>query len=78
MFAFITNLISLIANLCILFMTAYTLYLTAFTRKLKFVSIGQSFSAFYGDSFSVFLENRSLHAIPVRRGGEEGFGGGRD
>lgn len=42
------------------------------------MSIGQSFSAFYGDSFSVFLENRSLHAIPVRRGGEEGFGGGRD
>ncbi len=67
MFAFITNLISLIANLCILFMTAYTLYLTVFSRKLKFVSIGQSFNAFYGDSFSVFLENRSLHAIPVRR-----------
>lgn len=35
------------------------------------MSIGQSFSAFYGDSFSVFLENRSLHAIPVRRGVEK-------
>lgn len=66
-FADISNFISLVANLCVLFMTAYTLYLTAFSRKIGYVSKGNSFNMFFGDTIHFNLKNQSLHSIPVSR-----------
>lgn len=65
MFTTIVNIISLMANICILVITAYTLYITVLSTKLKFVSIGFSGSAFFGEQIIVQIENRALHAIPA-------------
>ena len=67
LFTTFANLISLIANLCVLLMTAYTLHLTAFSRKMSLVSMGPSFTMFFGESLHLHLKNQSLHAIPVTR-----------
>ena len=61
----IINISSLLANICVLFLTAMTFYLTVMSNKLKFVSLGFSYSAFNGDTISLNLENATLHPICI-------------
>lgn len=50
-FTFICNFVGLVSNICVLFLTVYTLYLTAFSRKMHFISMGHSMSAFFGEYY---------------------------
>ena len=61
----ISNIISFLANICVLVITVYTLYLTAFCRKLRFITIGFSMTQFFGESMSISIANKSLHAISI-------------
>ena len=61
----ISNIISFLANICVLVITVYTLYLTAFCRKLRFITIGFSVTQFFGESMSISIANKSLHAISI-------------
>ncbi|MEE1243061.1 MAG: hypothetical protein UHW97_04230 [Frisingicoccus sp.] len=67
LFTFICNIVGLVSNICILFLTVYTLYLTAFSKKMDFVSMGHSLSAFFGDTIHFHIRNCSLHSIPVTK-----------
>lgn len=66
-FTFICNFVGLVSNICVLFLTVYTLYLTAFSRKMDFISMGHSMSAFFGESIHFYIKNRSLHSIPITK-----------
>ena len=66
-FTFICNFVGLVSNICVLFLTVYTLYLTAFSRKMDFISVGHSMSAFFGESIHFYIKNRSLHSIPITK-----------
>ena len=39
--------------------------LTAFCRKLRFITIGFSMTQFFGESMSISIANKSLHAISI-------------
>lgn len=38
---------------------------TAFCRKLRFITIGFSMTQFFGESMSISIANKSLHAISI-------------
>lgn len=59
------DLFSTLGDICIFFITVYTFRLTIFPKKLNIVDLGESFSAFKGDSLHITLENRSLCSILV-------------
>ncbi len=61
----ISDIISFLANICVLVITVYTLYLTAFCKKLRFITIGFSMTQFFGESMSISIFNKSLHAISI-------------
>ncbi len=61
----IINVTALAANICVLLLTAISFNLTAVSNKIRFVSSGFSTSAFYGDTISITLENKTLHSISV-------------
>lgn len=66
-FTFICNFVGLVSNICVLFLTVCTLYLTAFSRKMDFISMGHSMSAFFVESIHFYIKNRSLHSIPITK-----------
>ena len=66
-FSVFSEVISFISNICVLILTIYTLYLTAFSRRMDYVSMGQSFSPFYGDTIHICIRNCSLHSIPITK-----------
>jgi len=55
-----------IESVCILTITVYTFYLTIFPKKLKFLDFEFRYTAFYGETIKVSLENRSLSSVCVR------------
>lgn len=65
-FEAVSVLIGLIANIAVLVLTAFTLYITAFAKRLKYVSVVTNYNIFFGESISIGLMNRSLHAIPIQ------------
>lgn len=67
LFSIICDIVGLVSNICILILTVFTLYLTAFSKRMDFVSMWHSFSAFFGGSFCFYIRNRSLHSIPITK-----------
>lgn len=67
LFSAICDIVGLISNICILILTVFTLYLTAFSKRMDFISMGHSFSSFFGDSFHFYIRNCSLHSIPITK-----------
>ncbi|MDD6400314.1 MAG: hypothetical protein PUG10_01725 [Lachnospiraceae bacterium] len=63
----ISDIVGVVADFCILVITVFTLYLTVFASKLSMISMGMYYSAFYGDNIRIFLKNKSLHSIPIKK-----------
>ena len=55
-----------IDSVCIFVITVYTFYLTIFPKKLKFLDYAIHYSAFWGETVKISLENRSLSSVCVR------------
>ncbi len=64
--AILKYIISILGDACLFFITVYTFRLTIFPKKLSFIGIRRSLSAFNGDSFEITLENRSLCPVVIR------------
>lgn len=54
------------ADICILLITVYTFYLSFISKKIKFITFGQSTSFSEGESFSVVVENMTAKAIVIK------------
>jgi hypothetical protein len=54
------------ADICILLITIYTFHFSFVSKKIKFITFGQSSSNSEGESFSVVIENKTAKAIVIK------------
>lgn len=62
----VKDVISAIGDICLFFISVYTFRLTIYPKKLKFIGYSCNSTLFFGKSFEITLENRSLCPVVVR------------
>ena len=61
-FSFVSNVISIIANL----LQIHTFYNTRFSKEIRLIRKSYHSSCFWGNKYSVFLMNKTLHSLPIQ------------
>lgn len=65
-FSAFSIVITILGNIAILGLTIYTLCITRFSKKIKLIKKSYHESCFWGNKYSVFLMNETLHSIPIQ------------